>query len=594
MTRRHFSGQVALPLLESWVDNSRMGSTLARLAPSSSASAVYSANYKAPDLPEPTCARPGVVSDVPRCMAMVERVIAYYRNLSGRLDPVTECLRLASGKGSPQVLEVLAQLAPPWGDHAIASVYAVLMPRQRRKRLGVYFTPPHLVEHLLHRMRAFGLDPAQHRLRDPSAGGAAFLVPLAREMASTWLSKGVHPREIIARLRAQLHGREIDSGLASVANALLRRMLAGELRISADLVTDLSVVKVGDSLRIGDPSDGDHELSNPPYLRLAAAGQRQWKKHFSDIAGGRLNLYTMFVRRALDQIAPKGLIGHVLPASFLGGPEFSAFRRRIMQLADILVLDVVEKRKGVFLDAIQDACFVVLRRRASPVDNLPATTASSGVLRHCGEFILSGHAALPADGSPWSLPGNDPIDAAKLADYGYRGTVGYLVANRQSHLLHRRPAKGRLPLVWAKCITPNGLFDFDRGRNAEKAGGRGFVTVPKNAAYVIRVPCVLVQRTSSNSQSRRLTAAAVPKNFFRHYEGLVGENHVIILVPTRSDAVAPERLAAVLNGPEANTMLSRVCGSASISVRVLENLPLPRPRSEPPVVRGVDEKSSLP
>jgi adenine-specific DNA-methyltransferase len=532
----------------------------------------------ASNLPEPKCAWPtGVVTDVPCCMAMVERVMAHYRDFSGRLAPATECLRLASGKGPPQVLEVLAQLAPPWADHAIAGVYAVLMPRQRRKRLGIYFTPPHLVAHLLRRMRAFGLDPAQHRLRDPSAGGAAFLVPLAREMASAWLSEGVQPGEIIARLRARLHGREIDPGLTSVANTLLRRMLVSEFRISADLVSDLSVVKVGDSLSVSDLSDGVHELSNPPYLRLDAKGQRRWKKRFGDIADGRLNLYAMFVRRALDQVAPNGLIGHVLPASFLGGPEFSAFRRRTMQLADVLVLDVVEKRKGVFLDAIQDACFIVLRRRAAPVDNPPATTVSSGVLRHSGEFVLSGHAKLSADGAPWSLPGNDPVDAAKLADYGYRATVGYLVANRQSHLLHRRPARGRLPLVWAKCITPDGLFDFDRGRNAEKAGGRGFVVVPKNAAYIIRMPCVLVQRTSSNSQSRRLTAAAVPKDFFRRYEGFVGENHVIVLIPTRADAVAPERLAAVLNGPEANAMLSRVCGSASISVRVLESLPLPRP-----------------
>lgn len=532
-----------------------------------------------PDLCGLTCANLTCVVGVPGSMAVVERVIAHYRDLSGRRAPATECLRLASGKGPSQILELLAQLAPPWADHAIASVYAVLMPRERRKQLGLYFTPPHLVDHLLRRMHAIGLDPAQHTLRDPSAGGAAFLVPLARAMASTWLGEGIHPREIMTRLRARLRGREIDPGLASVANSLLRRMLVNELRIPSNLVADLSVVRVGDSLRDDDWDDSDHELSNPPYLRLDAEGQREWKERFADIAGGRLNLYAMFVRQALDQVPPNGLIGHVLPASFLGGPEFSAFRRRIMQLADVLVLDVVEKRKGVFLDAIQDACFVVLRRRPATVDNPPGTTASSGVLRHLGDFVLSGHARLPADGAPWSLPGIDPAHmTARLADYGYRGTVGYLVANRQSHLLFQRPAQGRFPLVWAKCVTPEGFFDFNRGRNAEKAGGRGFVTVPKDAGYVHRVPCVLVQRTSSNSQSRRLTAAAVPEDFLRKYKGFVGENHVIILVPTRADAVAPERLAAVLNGPQANAMLSRICGSASISVRVLEGLPLPRPQ----------------
>lgn len=339
-----------------------VGSTRARLAPSYPSAG---AACKVRALHEPTYTRPmGVVTGVSRCMAMIERIIACYRGLSGRLVPATECLRLAAGQGPPQVLEMLAQLAPPWADHAIASVYAVLMPSQRRKRLGVYFTPPHLVDHLLRRMYAFGLDPAEHRLRDPSAGGAAFLVPLARKMVSSWLSEGVFPGEIVTRLRARLHGREIESGLASVANALLHRMLVSELGISADLISDLSVVKVGDSLCVGDPGDSDHELSNPPYLRLDAEEQRRWRERFIDIASGRLNLYAMFIRRALDQVPPNGLIGHILPASFLGGPEFSAFRRRIMQLADVLVLDVVEKRRGVFLDAIQDACFVV--RQATP------------------------------------------------------------------------------------------------------------------------------------------------------------------------------------------------------------------------------------
>jgi adenine-specific DNA-methyltransferase len=67
----------------------------------------------------------------------------------------------------------------------------------------------------------------------------------------------------------------------------------------------------------------------------------------------------------------------------------------------------------------------------------------------------------------------------------------------------------------------------------------------------------------------------VPEEFLQLHGGFVGENHVIILVPTRADAIAPEKIAAVLNGPEANAALTRVCGAASISVRVLECLPLP-------------------
>jgi adenine-specific DNA-methyltransferase len=130
--------------------------------------------------------------------------------------------------------------------------------------------------------------------------------------------------------------------------------------------------------------------------------------------------------------------------------------------------------------------------------------------------------------------------------------------------------------VWAKCVTPDGRFDFDRGRTSEKAGGRAFAEVV-TGRYAVRVPCVVVQRTSSRNQTRCLTAAPVLPPFIKKHGGIVGENHVIILVPIRSNAVSPEDLAAVLNGRHANAALARISGSSSISVRLLERIELPAP-----------------
>jgi adenine-specific DNA-methyltransferase len=517
-----------------------------------------------------------------RALAVVEKIGAYYRKLVGRVGPKKECLRLIEGQGPRKVLDLLALLDPPWQDHAVACVYAVLLSRAKRSRLGVYFTPPHLVNHLVRRMVNAGLTLERDRIRDPAAGGAAFLVPLAREMVSGWQESGVDPDEIVARLRGRLIGREIDPGLASVANALLRRMLQREFGLSPKTTRTLSLVETGDSLRPNEMNEVDHEVGNPPYLRLGAKEHLKRREAFCDIASGRLNLYAMFLRRALDEVPPGGLVGYVIPSSFLGGPEFYAFRRRLLQLADVLVLDVFDKRRDVFLDAVQDACFVVLRRRTRILRNPDATRASSGVLQWDGTFVDEGHATLAGDGTPWSLPGHSPSKpTATLGEYGYRGVVGNLVANREPHRLFKRPARDRLPLVWAKCVTPDGRFDFERGRASEKAAGRAFAQVTDGAASTVRVPCVVVQRTSSRSQARYITAAAVMPPFIRKYGGIIGENHVIILVPTRSDAVSPDRLASVLNSREASAALARVSGSASISVRLLERIGLPALTPEP-------------
>lgn len=101
----------------------------------------------------------------------LDSILRHYRPLAGRVAAKAECLRLIEGKGPEAVQQALAKLSSEWADHAIANVYAILMPHSRRKTLGAYFTPPHLVNHLLRRMTDLGLDIAHHRIRDPAAGG---------------------------------------------------------------------------------------------------------------------------------------------------------------------------------------------------------------------------------------------------------------------------------------------------------------------------------------------------------------------------------------------------------------------------------------
>jgi len=61
-------------------------------------------------------------------------------------------------------------------------------PRKRHRR--VRRPSLSLVDHLVSRLTACGMDPVEYRLRDPAAGGAAFLVPLARIKMAAWRSGG--------------------------------------------------------------------------------------------------------------------------------------------------------------------------------------------------------------------------------------------------------------------------------------------------------------------------------------------------------------------------------------------------------------------
>jgi adenine-specific DNA-methyltransferase len=503
----------------------------------------------------------------------VRKFLIQYANPQPNVEPLEECLALIRRAKSDQE-KILAQLSPAWRDYAIASVYSLLMPRKQRKNFGVYFTPPHLVNHLVSRLVHFGLDLRSDALCDPAAGGAAFLVPLARIKTQLLKKAGLAENQILNELKAQLVGWEIDVDLAKLSNALLRRMLVEEFNFRSQSLSSFNLTTNANSLELPPSrfSGVQHEIGNPPYLRLNSELQQYYLQNYSDIARGRLNLYTIFIRKALDRMKPGALLAYVIPASFIGGPEFANFRARLLELADVLSLDSLDARQDVFADVIQDACFLVLRRKNEvKAKSIKTSEVSSGILND-STFIIGSPANVSSGGAAWKLPGKDISGGQTLRELGYIGKVGYLVANRQGHLLSARSGKGRLPLIWAKAITPDGKFNFERGA-AHK--GLGWTAVCRDAPYVHRRPCVIVQRTSARNQKRRVVAAAVPSSFVKKYGGFVCENHLIALVPITPSAVSPTKLAKLLNTREASDAMNRVCGAPSISVRLLEAIELP-------------------
>jgi len=501
----------------------------------------------------------------------VAQIVAYYRRRPS-LNAFTSSFALLRKEAPCEVAKLLAGLEPIWSDHAIASVYAALMGKTRRKALGAYFTPPGLVRYLLKRAQDFGVDLASERLRDPAAGGAAFIVPIAREMVRRWRGEALDDATIVARLKARLTGREIDPGLAALANALLQRCLVEEYGFDPALAATLNAISEADTLLIDDDQGADHEIGNPPFLRLASRDEPPNPERFSDISSGRLNLYSIFVRRGLAALPPGGVLAYIIPASFIGGPEFKRFRLRIRQLAEVLAVDMIEGRSSVFMDVVQDTCVLVMRKRAVELEQIDETIAESCSVGGDGALHMTGVVELPAGDGPWVLPGTRKDLPSVLADWGYTARVGYLVANRQGERLHKGPAPGRLPLIWAKAIGQDGVFDFARGMQVRELS---WVEVPSDAPYIARSACVAVQRTSARGQKRRIAAAEIPASFLEQHGGVVAENHVILLLPSHPDAAPASALAEALNQPLVSQQLDRICGSASIPARLLEQVPLP-------------------
>jgi adenine-specific DNA-methyltransferase len=202
-----------------------------------------------------------------------------------------------------------------------------------------------------------------------------------------------------------------------------------------------------------------------------------------------------------------------------------------------------------------------------------------------------GSILLPRDASPWHLPRDPSTSQAliqartsrwSLTDYGYRARVGVYVWNRDN----RRPRKARprgrdrekaVPVIWATQIGQDGKFRFISKSSKEKRA-RYILLRANDRRGVVDRDCVVLQRTSSRGQSRRLVAAALPKGFAKQHGGFVGENHVIILEPTGGKpTVTRAVLARLLNSEFMRDLYSTTTGTTAVTISGLSVLPLPDP-----------------
>jgi adenine-specific DNA-methyltransferase len=171
----------------------------------------------------------------------------------------------------------------------------------------------------------------------------------------------------------------------------------------------------------------------------------------------------------------------------------------------------------------------------------------------------------------------------RLADYGYKIRIGAYVWNRDKRPkydtmrdVRKAKATTAVPLIWSRDISPDGYLDFDPDLKAE---GHHFVDLgDKQHAAVVRQPCVVMQRVTSNDQPRRLVAVPVSIALFITHGGFVGENHVVIIEPAvEVPQLQPTHLAELLSTHAVDRIYRCISGATNVSVFELSQLALPDP-----------------
>lgn len=471
----------------------------------------------------------------------------------------------------------LAKLPVAEASAALGQLYTQALPREHRTQLGIFYTPPMLVSHLLDRAEAGGHDWSTGRSIDPSCGGAAFLLPAAERMLAAM--QGVEPALALAAIGARLRGWDVDPFAVWLSNLSVEVLALPLVASSGRRLAPVAAVR--DALADFRDVAGEYDLvmGNPPFGKVK--DRLEIRERFRRSLHGHPNLYGLFTDLAVHLAkAEGGVIAYLTPASFLAGAYFRALRGLLLRLARPVTIDLVESRKDVFGDVLQEVALSVFRRGRNDARAV-CSVIVAGEATLCARSV--GHFILPKNPeAPWALP-REEGDAqliesfarmpSRLADWGYGVSTGPLVWNRHKDALHDTPAKGRVPVVWAESVTQDGRFILraTKSNHAPWFRPRG----PDDPNLVTR-PCVLVQRTTAKEQHRRLISAEMPVSLIEAHGAVAVENHLNMVVPIVACPKVPiGAVAAFLATKTADRILRCINASVAVSASELEAMPLP-------------------
>lgn len=535
-----------------------------------------------------------VITDDLDCAAVAETLVVCWSKIVCPCLHPGELIYLSQVASNGYILAFIAWLETKEildSAYWISSAYSIWVGGKYRKSYAMYFTPPVLTTRMLDDLEIAGASFAENSFYDPACGGAAFLAPIARRMKNSLYTLGRAPLEVLKHIELNLFGTDLDPVLCRMSKCFLRMVLADEI-ISENYEPTLHI-SCADSLVALSSVYGkiDVVVCNPPYRKLTTNEIFLYRDNFSPVMQNQPNLYCLFISLCLELAKESGVVSLITPMSFLSGKSFSKLRHFLLTRSQILRIGVVSERNGVFINVEQETALTLLRRTQ---DNtiIPSNVEISVICENNGNCVI-GKSVLPQGGLTWPIPrrAEDVAILAdafaspfRIADYGYIVRIGAFVWNRDKRPTYftlqqtlDASAKHAIPLLWSRDIESGGTVQFLN--HIKYDDEPAFVDI-SDAGHrsIVRNPAVVLQRVTSNDQSRRLVAARVPTDITERFGGFIGENHVVILeADVPMPAVSTDTLVKLLSSTPIDRNFRCISGATNVSIFELAQLPLPSP-----------------
>ncbi|MEI6233048.1 MAG: N-6 DNA methylase [Planctomycetota bacterium] len=240
--------------------------------------------------------------------------------------------------------------------------------RANRMSEGCVYTPPAVARTIIE-----DLHVGARRVVDPACGAGVFLIEAFRRAFARRIENGIEP-ELAAEdaLTHEIAGVDIDEKALAVAEFSLRTLAFMSSGLDRDVHLDL---RHTDALAPIAELDGqcDCIVGNPPYVEGRGLSKTQLlslRDRFESAGTGKINLFAVFIERALAMLKPGGVMAFVVPSTFQRNARYKALREMLLKhtIESIKPLDA-----GLFGERVVETCVLRVRKTAPGMNSIVAT-----------------------------------------------------------------------------------------------------------------------------------------------------------------------------------------------------------------------------